>query len=173
MDNQNSLLRALLLFYVLIASNFTGGLFSKQLRTFFEENRMAQHLIGFTMMLVIIMLIGGINNTYRAVIYSLIGYIWFILTTKLDVHWNVIIILLLLFGFLYESKLNEKERNIMSDSNLTEEEKQKIINNNFQYRMYFILAALLTTIIGSLLYLNKKVGQYGGGKFDLITYLFY
>lgn len=119
------------------------------------------------------MLIGGINNTYRAVIYSLIGYIWFILTTKLDVHWNVIIILLLLFGFLYESKLNEKERNIMSDSNLTEEEKQKIINNNFQYRMYFILAALLTTIIGSLLYLNKKVGQYGGGKFDLITYLFY
>lgn len=168
-----SLLRALLLFYIIIASNFTGGLFSKQLRTFFEESRLAQHLIGFIMMLVIVMLIGGINDTYRAVMYSLIGYIWFILTGKLDIHWNIIIILLLLFGFFYESKLNEKEQNTLKDPNLTEEQKRVVINNNSKYKMYVVLAILSVTVIGTLLYLNKKVDQYGGGKFDLVTFLFY
>jgi len=175
--NQNtsniSLSRALLIFYIIIASNFTGDLFSKQLRTFFEESRLAQHLIGFIMMLVIVMLIGGINDTYRAIIYSLIGYTWFIFTTKLDIHWNIIIILLMLFGFLYESKLNEKDQNAIHDPNLTEEQKEQVISNNSHYKTYIVLAILAVTVVGTIFYANKKVGQYGGGQFDLVTYLFY
>lgn len=168
-----SLSRALLIFYIIIASNFTSDLFSKQLRTFFEESRLAQHLIGFIMMLVIVILVGGINNTYRAVIYSLIGYTWFIFTTKLDIHWNIIIILIMLFGFLYESKLNEKEQSALNDPNLTEEQKNNVISTNSQYKMYIVLAILSVTIIGTIFYTNKKVEQYGGGQFDLVTYLFY
>ena len=168
-----SLARVLLIFYVIIASNFTSNLFSKQLKTFFEESRLAQHLIGFIMMLVLVILIGGVNDTYRALIYSIIGYTWFVFTCKLDIHWNIIIILLMLFGFLYESKLNEKDEATLIDPNLTAEQKQTIIDNNSRYKMYIVLAILSVTIIGSVLYLNKKVDQYGGGKFDVVTYLFY
>lgn len=172
--NQNiSLSRALLIFYLILASNFTGDLFSKQLITFFDENRFAQHLIGFIMMLVIIMLIGGINDTYTALFYSLIAYAWFILTTKLDIQWNIIIILIMLFGFLYESKINEKDEKIVNDTNLTVEQKEKIISENSNYKNYIILAILATTIIGTIFYTNKKIEQYGGGSFDLITFLFY
>ena len=172
MENK-SLLTALLVFYVIIASNFTNGLFSKQLKTYFEESRLAQHVIGFIMMLVLIILIGGTTNIYRALIYTLIGYTWFIFMTKLDIQWNIIILLLLLFGFLYESSLSEKEQNALNDPNLTEEQKNSIVETNNQYKTYIILLVLAFTAIGGFLYFNKKVGQYGGGQFDPITYLFF
>ena len=172
MENK-SLLTALLVFYVIIASNFTNGLFSKQLKTYFEESRLAQHVIGFIMMLVLIILIGGTTNIYRALIYTLIGYTWFIFMTKLDIQWNIIILLLLLFGFLYESSLSEKEQNALKDPNLTEEQKNNIVEANNQYKTYIILLVLAFTAIGGFLYFNKKVGQYGGGQFDPITYLFF
>lgn len=171
MDNSN-LSRALLLFYIIIASNFTGDLFSKQLRTYFEENRIAKHLIGFIMMLVVIMLFGGITNTYRALLYAIIGYTWFIFTGKLDIHWNIIILLMMLFGFLYESKLNEEDQNAMKDPNLTVQQKEAVINKNSTYKTYIVLSILGVTAVGTLLYLNKKVEQYGGG-FNIVTYLFY
>jgi hypothetical protein len=168
-----SLSSVLLIFYILVANNFTGELFSKQLRTYFEESRLAQHLIGFTMMLVIVMLIGGVSNTYRAIVYSLIGYTWFIFTGKLDIQWNVIIILIMLFGFLYESKLNERDYNATVDPNLTDEQKQNVIETNSKYKTYILIAILSATVIGTLLYFNKKVGQYGGGQFDIVAFLFY
>jgi hypothetical protein len=168
-----SLLRALLVFYIIIASNFTSGLFSKQLKRFFEESRLAQHLIGFIMMLVLIILIVNIMNIYRAILYTIIGYTWFIFMTKLDIQWNVIIILLLLFGFLYEYQLDEKDQTVLDDPNLTEEQKDKVVETNSQYKTYIMVAVLAFTVIGGLLYLNKKTGQYGGGQFDLMTYLFY
>lgn len=168
-----SLTRALLLFYVIIACNFTGDLFSKQLRTFIQNNRPAQHVIGFILMLVIIILFGGVTNTYHAILYAIIGYMWFILTTKLDIQWSIIIILLMLGGFLYEATINEKERKALLDPNLTEEQKEQIIEAGTQRKTYILLAILSVTIIGALLYANKKVEQYGGGAFDVITYFFY
>lgn len=172
METRN-ILTALLFFYLLIASNFTGGLFSKQLRTYFEESRLAQHIIGFIMLLVIVIIIGNITNIYRAIIYTIIGYIWFIFAGKLDIQWNIIIILLVLFGFLYELQLNNKDKDAINDPNLTQEQKDKIIETNTQYKTYIIVAVLAVTAIGGILYFNKKVGQYGGGQFDLMTYLFY
>ena len=178
MENNNilqnfSISRALLLFYIIIASNFTKGLFSKQLRTFFSENRLAQHLIGFIMMLVLIILIGNVTDTYKALFYSLIAYTWFIFTTKLDIHWNIIIILLMVFGFLYESQLNEKQTNALKDPNLTDEQKNNIIKENSKSKIYIIAIILAVTIIGTVLYVKKKDIQYGGAQFDIITYLFY
>src|SRR5947207_7468568 len=114
-DQYMSLIRVMLIFYLAIANNFTENLFSKQLRTFFQENRYAQHLIAFIMLLVFVMILGGVKNIENGLLYTVIFYFWFIFTTKLDVQWNLIILFLLLFGFIYESKLNEKESRVESD----------------------------------------------------------
>lgn len=171
-DNSIKMIAVLLLFYVIIASNFTKNLMSKQLTSFFEENRYAQHLIGFIMMLTLIMIVGGVNKIENGILYAVIGYFWFIFTTKLDIQWNIMIIMLLLFGFIYESKLSEKENNIMNDQSLTSVQKEQIIQEHTKYKTYIIIAILSITVIGSTLYAKKKEVQYGGG-FNVMQFLFY
>jgi hypothetical protein len=170
-DSNMMLTRVLLIFYIIIASNFTDNLVSKQLKTFVQENRFAQHLIGFIMMLSFVILIGGVTNIEKGILYAVIGYMWFIFTTKLDIQWNIIIIILLLFGFIYETKLSEKEMEILNDASLTENQKNIIINDQQKYKIYTVIAIIATTVIGTFLYTNKKVVQYGG-SYDIITFLF-
>ena len=169
--NSVKLIAVMLLFYLIIASNFTKNLMSHQLTSFFEENRYAQHLIGFIMMLSLIMLISGINNIETGILYAIIAYFWFIFTTKLDIQWNIMIILLLFFGFIYESKLAEKDERVMNDASLSNEEKERIINEHNKYKVYLVFSVILITVIGSTLYANKKHIQYGGG-FDIMTFIF-
>lgn len=171
--NTTSLARVLLIFYVLVASNFTPNLMGKQLRTYLQENRIAQHIIAFIMMLVLIIVVGNVTDIRQAFAYSLLGYLWFIFTTKMDIQWNLIIILALLVVFVYENNMLEKEYEIEKDVNLTIQEKEVIIDKNNEMKSYVIIGVIVVTLIGMYLYFTKKEGQYGGGQFDIFKFLFY
>ena len=170
--DDTTLIRVLLLFYIFIAGNMTYNLYSKQLQTFIDENRFAKHFIGFILMLTLIMVIGGVKSIEKGILYSYIGYMWFIFTTKLDLQWNIMIILLLLFGFIYESKVIEKESEIINDQSISDIQKEELINVFHNNKMMIVGTILLVTVIGSFLYINKKEVQYGG-SFDIMTFLFY
>jgi hypothetical protein len=177
MDNKGepttSLSKALLIFYVIIASQYTGNLMGKQMKEFIQENRIAQHIIAFTMLLVLINLVGGVKNIGKTIIYSIIGYLWFIFTTKLDIHWNLIILCLLTIGYLYETNMFTHEYDIFyKDQVLTPEEKNKVVNKNKNIKTYIVGGLIIVTLIGSLLYEQKKGVQYGGG-FSIVKYLLY
>ena len=118
--------KVLLIFYLIIATNFTDNLVSKQLKTYLTENRLAQHIIGFITLFVLLTSMGNIIDTKTAIIYSLIGYIWFILTTKLDIHWNMIVIAILVCGYLFENNLEKKEKDSLKDNNLTDRDRYNI-----------------------------------------------
>lgn len=171
-NNKTSLAKVLLIFYVLIASNFTEGLMSKQMKESLQSNRLMQHIIGFLAMIVLVTTVGGIVDNRLAILYSLIGYLWFIFTTKLDIHWNVIILALLFVGYLYENSLSSQEQDILEDENLTEDKVNNIIKNNTDYRLFIVLTVIIITMVGTAFYTNKKNEQYGGG-FDIVTYLLY
>ena len=170
-NTSQKLIAVMLLFYIIIANNMTKNLISHQLTTYIEESRYVQHIIGFIIMLALIMIVGGINKIENGIAYALIGYTWFIFSTKLDVQWSIMIMLLLVFGFIYESKLEEKENNVLNDISLNDNEKEKIINNYNNHKMYVIGAIIALTVIGSTLYVNKKGVQYGGA-FDTMTFIF-
>ena len=167
-----SLSKVLLVFYLLITTNFTNNLVSKQLKSFFEENRLAQHTIAIIALLVLITSIGGIVDTKKAVIYTIIGYVWFLFTTKLDIHWNIVIILILLSGYLFENNLDNKVKLMDGDKVLTDEEKVQLNHYNNKVKMFIVGGAMSVTIIGTLMYSNKKHVQYGGG-YDPLTFLLY
>src|SRR3972149_11308430 len=99
-----SLSKALLIFYVLIG---TKELYNGQFKDFLKS-RTGQHMMGFLTMLILITWVANIYDPYYATIYSIIAYSWFILTTKLDIEWNLAIIALLTIGFFYESNMVEK-----------------------------------------------------------------
>jgi hypothetical protein len=168
----NSLIAVLLLFYLITVSGFTENLLSKQLRTFFSENRAAQHLIGFTTLLTLIMVLGTTMSIEKGILFAIIGYAWFIFSTKLDIQWSMMIILLLLFGFIYESKLDENQQIVEKDTALTAEEKQSKVDSYHTQRLVIVGGIILVTVVGAFLYIGKKDVQYGGG-FDIMKFVFY
>jgi len=165
--------KILLLFYILTANNYTGDLMGKQWREFLQENRIGKHLVAFIMMLILIIMFGNVKDTSMAIFYAVIGYSWFVFTTKMDIQWNVIVLLTLLLVFLYQNKLEQQEINTRNDTILSENEKQEIINKNNKVKEYVIMGTIIITLIGMFLYVNKKEGQYGGGKFSPVKFFLY
>lgn len=171
-SSQTSIARVLLIFYLLVASNYTDNLMAKQMKEYLNSNRLVQHFIGFLTLIVLVTMVGGITDTRSSIIYSLIGYTWFIFSTKLDIHWNIIILTLLFIGYMYENSLVIKEQHILNDPNLTEHQKIDIINRCNTYKTWIVGSIMTVTILGTIMYTNKKQVQYGGG-YDLFTYMFY
>lgn len=168
-----SLSKVLLIFYILILTNITPpALMSKQMKALLEDNRIAQHIIGFITMIVLISIIGNNISTRAVMAYSIIAYLWFIMTTKMDAHWNIIIMIILVIGYLYENDLEYRENNTNVDKILAEDEKNDIKRQINMSKTYIALIVLILTIIGTYLYNRKKDVQYGGG-YDIIKYLFY
>lgn len=156
-----SLSTAILIFYLGIVSNFCVNLISGQLKQHIYENRYIQHLIGFSLIFVTISLGSGMTDLEPVFLYSSIGYLWFLLTTKLDLEWNLIVLLILLIGFIYENRLASHESKINEDNNLTKEEKVEIIIKKNKYKTTVIIVAIFVTLIGTIIYFNKKREQYG------------
>ena len=73
-----SLISALLVFYVIIINCFTHDLIAKQVKTLIDTNRYVQHIISILMLFTIIMLLLK-TSIGVAVLYTLIGYILYIL----------------------------------------------------------------------------------------------
>lgn len=166
-----SLSKAILIFYLIIASNFTKDLYSGQLYDFLKTNRYAKHSIGFVTMYVIMTHFAGITDSKKALLYSTFGYLWFVFTTKLDLKWNLIIIGLMIFGAIYESNLIDKEIKSEDDEALEEKDKKKIKAENDNIKMVIAITILVITVIGTISYFNKKTVQYGG-NFDTEKYIF-
>lgn len=172
-DNNIPIIKVLLFFYLLIGNSLLQPLLSKQWKEMVEKSRIIQHIIGLTTIIVLMTLLAGEQfNSVNILIYSLITYLWFLFSTKLDVHWNIIVIVLLLMAFLYENSLKSKENDILNDKILSEDEKDKIKKTGCEKKMFFMLGVLIVTMIGMFLYSNKKEIQHGGG-YSTINFLFY
>ena len=168
-----SITKVLLIFYLLIGNSALQPLLSKQWKKMVEDNRLIQHIIGLTTIITLITLTSeGEMDNLNILMYSILGYMWFIFSTKLDIHWNIIVIVLLLLSFLYENSLKIKDNIIMNDKVLTEEEKNKIKKNNYNNKIYILLGITGVTLLGVYLYSDKKKVQYGGG-YSLINFLLY
>jgi hypothetical protein len=161
-----SLPKALLFFYVITANQYTGDLLGKQMKTFLNENRIAQHLVAFTMMVAIVHIM-GIKKTDELLFYSLILYSWFILTTKLNIQMNLVVIMSLIVWFFYENN-NSTDK----DENISGEIKQNIKNINKKWNTYIGSGLIMLTLGGVFMYSNKKHIQYGGG-YNPINFLLY
>lgn len=166
-----SLSKVVLLFYLLIANNYTNNLMSHQLRDFMNENRYAQHFIGYVTMLVLISMVGGVTDPTLAATYSLIAYLWFIFTTKLDLSWNLLIIGIMVLFLLYENRMLDKEVRSESDQALEEQDKERIKSKHNRLKALVVIAILIVTVIGTSFYMDKQIVQHGG-NFDGLTYVF-
>jgi hypothetical protein len=170
-NETTSLAKALLFFYVLMAIT-QNDLLGKQMKEFIND-RLVQHVIAFIMMVAIVNLIGGIQETDKLLFYSVIAYVWFVLSTKLDIQWNLILILLLFVWFLYDNRLQNRQAMMIKDNSVDKEIRRNIMNEYQSLNTYVVSGLIIVTLIGVYLYGSRKTVQYGGGKYNPIKFLLY
>lgn len=167
------LVKTLALMYILIGSNYTKELYSGQLATFISSNRTAQHTVGLlTIMTILIFLSSNTSGTTLELVSgSIAAYTLFLLTTKMDLQWSIMVIFLMLMILLIEKMYRDKELLMQSDTSLNEADKKNITYRHNIFRSGLLGSLLLVTGIGSYFYLTTKQGQYGGG-FSTVDFLF-
>jgi hypothetical protein len=163
-------IKILLLYYALIASRDIHPLLSKQLKEGLESSRISQHIVGIMTLLIIISFQKEL--TPKVIMYTVIGYLWFILSSKMDLHWTVTVLLMMVLGYFYETKLDNKIYLIKNDNIIDTDEKYKLIKD-IQIKKYYLYGIIFsTTVFGSWLYSNRKELQYGG-KYNLANFLLF
>lgn len=170
MELNLSIGKILLLTYIIIASSYCSNLFSNGLKKAIESNKFVQHIILILLILSLMILFGnpfGIeissSHTFNIVILTLVIYAWFILTTKLDLTWNIAILILLTIYFLYESKTTADINVELKDPLISNETKSNLLNTYISTNNYLLLSIFGVTLIGTFFYTSEKQVQYGGG----------
>jgi hypothetical protein len=156
-----SLISALLIFYIIIINCFTHDLISKQVKRMIETNRYTQHIISILMLFIIIVLLLKTNISI-SILYTIIGYILYILTTKMDIQINIIVFIILLCGFIYEHTNILKEEEMNNDPILLEEDKNRIKQESNSHKIILLFFSILIIGIGTFLYYDRKIIQHAG-----------
>ena len=179
MDINFSIGRIVLLTYVILASSYCTNLFSRGLKEAIENNRMAQHLILLILIMTVMTIFGnplGVqitkNEQGNMILMSLLVYVWFIMTTKLDLTWNISILIILTMYFMYESQKVSDYNVMLKDDNLCDEKKKELLDSFNNLQSYLLLLIFGITLTGTYLYANEKKEQVGG-SFSYFNFFFY
>jgi hypothetical protein len=174
--------RIMLLVYLILSSRYCSDLFSSSLKLELENNRIAQHLILLIMIITLLLMFGnpvgleiGKNEMINSILIGIGIYIWFILTTKLSLEYNIIVLLVLGLYFLFESKKITDYKNVINDDTLNNDKKKNLIDSMNKYQKWLLFGLGGITLIGFFTKLNEtKNIQIGGGKnFSYYKYLLY
>ena len=149
----------LLLFYLAVSSNFIGDLLSKPMQDLFTNNLWAKHLLGFVIMLYTVTFSAGVDSLLSAFKFTITLYFWFLLTTKLSLTWNLIILGVLIIGFALEKYQNS----------LSGEPEKFLANRKLASTLFMSLLAI--TAVGGI-YNFAVAQQQIGSQFSFIDYLF-
>ena len=179
MDINFSIGRIVLLTYIILASSFCSNLFSDGLKNAIENNRLVQHLILLILIMTLMIIFGnplGVEITHNeqlnSILMSLLVYVWFIMTTKLDLSWNICVLIILTIYFIFESKKISEYNMILKDDNLNDAKKKELLDSFNHLQKYLLSSIFGVTLIGTYLYASEKKIQYGGG-FNLYNFFFY
>lgn len=153
----------LALIYLVISGNYLGNLFGCRVQQMMSNNFSIKHLLGFLTTYFLIVLSSppeGFSN-WTVFGFTVIIYIWFFLTTKMNVSFWIPMILSVMaayFLYIYNKQENQKENqkeNQQEESKEASKEKIQIVQS-----VLVTLSAILT-ILGVTSYYGEKKLEYG------------
>jgi hypothetical protein len=165
-------IRILLILYLTQLSSLTNNTLGKQLKEFVYSNRLIQHIINLVFLFVLISMLDQGMNINSVLISGVAIYLIYILTTKLDLQFNLIILSLMVIYYFYKREMDKKDNRLISDKDLDILIKNNIINideNKYNLMGLGILGILIYCVY---IYMNRKSVQYGGG-FSYSKFLIY
>lgn len=167
--NENSnmtLLKVLIIYHLIIANNFTKHLYSNSLSKFISENKIAQLTISYLTILFITINFGNVTDIVRANLYSGIAFMFFVLSTKLNLEWSLAIFAILIIGYLMESNIIQKINILSTDPSIDPENKDEIKKNNKKHQRVLIITIIAMLLIGVIVYGVSKHEKFQN-NFDI------
>jgi len=159
MDVLNNSSRSLFVLYLMVSSNYLGNLFSCKTQEAFQTNMLIKHLLGFLTLYFFISIVDTTQNTPAfKLLSSIIIYICFIISTKMNqTMWIVFITLLAFVYMLY----------VFRDSIEGEQTK-----TNISYiQLGAVITAMAVLLSGFIYYMGEKKIEYKS-DFSYGTFLF-
>jgi hypothetical protein len=108
----------------------------------------------------------------RITLHTALIYFLYLLSTKTDLQFNLILIGFMFMCYLYNLNIDKINNRIDNDPDLSPSDKLLLQNKNKLYEYYIVI--ITGTIIGILAYIygRRKKIQYGGG-FNYIKFMLY
>lgn len=144
---------------------------NKNLNNLLDENKLLVHFLNFILLLVVIQNLTGIKNPTKLLIYSVILYMLFLLTTKMEIQMVIMFLGLLLALYFYYLANEEKISRIIKDQEIEQKFKDSIINLTEENYTQAIFLFTMFILLGVWLYNERKQEQYQE-NYNLVTFLF-
>jgi hypothetical protein len=131
---------------------------------------MIKHIVGLITVGVLLSLVYNNIPLKDLLLYSLIIYVVFLLSTKISKNYVLLGLLLLVGVYFLSAQTENRIKDVKNDQSIHITEKTKLIryleskNNKITY--FYIFAI----VVGSLMYDEKKYVQMGG-SYDLVKFL--
>ena len=162
-------IKILMILFLLMLSN--GSLIKhNNLSYMIENNNLLKHVtIIITITVIISLLYSGIP-LIELIFYSVIIYIIYILSLKIDKKYVVLFGILLVVIYFVDYYNRHNINMIKSDTNVAHNKKEKMIEEINKKNMYIFSAFVIIILFGSLKYDSKKNLQYGD-NYSLLKFL--
>lgn len=158
---------------LIISANYLAELFPCRLRYLLENNIYVKHLFGYlTLLFFVSITLNDIgSNVHELISNSFILYLYFILLTKNNKYFFIIICIILAFIYLAHIEvklLNEKKNKTENEKYFLEIYDKRKNKLNLEIILHYILILLL--VLGTLTYMGEKKVEYKD-KFNYLTFL--
>jgi hypothetical protein len=168
-ENNISVIKILMILYLFIFTNVLSTKINEKIIYKLNQNFILKHIIGLITIGILLSLVYNLSGL-ELLKFSILIYFIFLLSTKMSSD-LIIITIVILSGLYFYDHFNEKKINqVKSDNIINNDKKNIILNNKNNIRKNITLFTIVLVIIGSLLYEDKKVSQYGG-SFSLMKFL--
>jgi len=165
-------IKFLLALYLVQLNSFASNTLGKQMKEYAKNNRIFQHIINIIYIFVLISFVDSTRTINNITVSSIGVYLVYLLSTKLDLQFNLLMMGLILIYYFYTRELENKKNRLNNDNELDNTIKNNIIT--FDKYKYNIAGIGIFSILIYLVYIYgmRKNIQYGGG-FSYVKFLLY
>lgn len=148
-------IKGIMVFYLLIVANFLAPLFNCRLQDVLENNMILKHLFAFLTLFFFVVFVEPEHSdkTFKYQILLTIGlYIWFIFTTKMEIHAFALFIIVLFGLYLFNIYFDKNGKDFKHDKK--EDIKEKV-------NKLGLILSIIITVIGFTSYVGQKKVEFG------------
>tara|TARA_Y100000589_G_C26900137_1_gene525912 strand:+ start:126 stop:719 length:594 start_codon:yes stop_codon:yes gene_type:complete len=153
------LVKQLFFFNLIVAGNYIGETLSCNIQKLFRENVYARHTLGLMTMYFFVVFVDNKHaySPFQTLYITLALYIWFLLISRTDKKYTIIILsLLFLIYVINHSKEYYKDHSDDHNTNISPNQLKFIkITTNILF-----ITAIILTVYASILYLGEKKIEY-------------
>ena len=105
---------SVIMFYLILCTNFLGELFNSEIREILENNYYIKHLMGYIIIFTSIVLTDNSDNFLKDFKLSVIIYVLFVMSTKSNKKYFITILMCIFISYIFDlinTKYIKKKRN--------------------------------------------------------------